>query len=145
MQRLICVQLLDSQYLVWSQVKWSSPSHVRLFLTPRTYTAHEILQARILGCSSHLILQGIFPAKESNPGLLHCRQILYPLSHKGSPKTLEWVAYPFSRGFSWPRNQTRVSCIAGRFFTNWAMREVHRYRGTTRNWTKIKNLWIVTQ
>ena len=31
---------------------------------------------------------------------------------------LEWVAYPFSRGFSQPRDQTGVSCIAGRFFTS---------------------------
>ena len=37
--------------------------------------------------------------------------------------SLEWVAYPFSSGSSWPRNWTGVSCIAGRFFTNWAMRE----------------------
>ena len=36
---------------------------------------------------------------------------------------LEWVAISFSRGSSWLRNQTRVSCIAGRFFTNWAIRE----------------------
>ena len=56
-------------------------------------------------------------------GLLHCRQILYQLSHKGSPRILEWVAYPFSSGSSWPRNPTRVSCIAGRFFTKWAIRE----------------------
>ena len=33
---------------------------------------------------------------------------------------LEWVAISFSRGSSLPRNQTRVSCIAGGFFTNWA-------------------------
>ena len=32
------------------------------------------------------LLQGIFPTQGSNPGLLHCRQILYQLSHKGSPK-----------------------------------------------------------
>ena len=38
-------------------------------------------------------------------------------------RILEWVAYPFSSGSSWPRNQTGVSRIAGRFFTNWAMRE----------------------
>ena len=38
-------------------------------------------------------------------------------------RILEWVAISFSRGSSWPRNQTRVSCIAGRWFTNWAMRE----------------------
>ena len=35
-------------------------------------------------------------------------------------RILEWVAIPFSRGPSWPRNWTRVSCIAGRFFTTWA-------------------------
>ena len=36
---------------------------------------------------------------------------------------LEWIAIPFSRGSSWPRDQTRVSCIEGRFFTDWATRE----------------------
>ena len=35
----------------------------------------------------------------------------------------EWVAFPFSRGSSQPRDQTRVSCIAGRCFTIWATRE----------------------
>ena len=41
-------------------------------------------------------------------------------------KILEWVAFPFSRESSQPRNQTRVSCIAGGFFTNWAIREAKR-------------------
>ena len=36
---------------------------------------------------------------------------------------LEWVAASFSRGSSWPRNQTQVSCTAGRFFTTGATRE----------------------
>ena len=35
-------------------------------------------------------------------------------------RILEWVAISFSRGSSQPRNQTGVSCIAGRFFTSWA-------------------------
>ena len=35
----------------------------------------------------------------------------------------EWVAFPFSRGSSQPKDRTQVSCIAGRFFTNWAIRE----------------------
>ena len=74
------------------------------------------------GVGSHSLLQGIFPTQGSNPGLPHCRQILYQLSHKGSPRTLEWAPYPFSRGSSWTRNQTGVSCIAGGFFTNWAIR-----------------------
>ena len=38
-------------------------------------------------------------------------------------RILEWVAISFSRGSSWSRNWTRVSCIAGRWFTNWATRE----------------------
>jgi len=42
------------------------------------------------------LLQGIFPTQGLNPGLPHCRQILYQLSHKRSPRILEWVAYPFS-------------------------------------------------
>ena len=47
-----------------------------------------------------------------------------PAEPQGSPRTLEWVAYPFSSGSSWPRNRTGVSCIAGGFFTNWAMRDL---------------------
>ena len=42
------------------------------------------------------LLQGIFPTQGLNPGLLHCRPILYQLSHQGSPRILEWVAYPLS-------------------------------------------------
>ena len=38
-------------------------------------------------------------------------------------RTLEWVAISFSRGSFWPRNRTRLSCIAGRFFTDWTTRE----------------------
>ena len=69
------------------------------------------------------LLQVIFPTQGLNSGLPHCRRILYQLSHKGSPRILEWVAYPFSSGSSQPRNQTRVSGIANGFFTNWAIRE----------------------
>ena len=38
------------------------------------------------GVSSHCLLQGIFPNQGSNPGLSHCRWILYQLSHQGSPQ-----------------------------------------------------------
>ena len=70
---------------------------------------------RNTGVGSLSLLQGIFPTQGSNPDLPHCRRIVYQLSHKGSPRTLEWAAYPLSRGSSQPRNQTGVSCIAGRF------------------------------
>ena len=46
-------------------------------------------------------------------------------------RILEWVAVSFSRGSSQPRNRTQVSCIAGRFFTNWAMREVQSHKSFT--------------
>ena len=71
------------------------------------------------------LLQGIFLTQGSNQGLPHFRRILYQLSHQGRPRILEWVAYPFSRGSSQPRNRTRVSCIAGGFFISWAIREAH--------------------
>ena len=72
------------------------------------------------GVGCHVLLQVIFPTQGSNPGLPHCRQILNHLSHQGGPRILEWVAYPFSRGSSPPRNQTAVTCIAGGFFTSLA-------------------------
>ena len=77
------------------------------------------------GAGSLSLLQGIFPTQKLNPGFLHCRRILYQLSHKGSSRILEWVAYPFSSGSSHPRNQAGVSCIAGGFFTNQAIREAN--------------------
>ena len=40
-------------------------------------------------------------------------------------RILEWVAFPFSRGSSQPRDQTQISRIAGGFFTSWATREAH--------------------
>ena len=55
-----------------------------------------------LGCQ--VFLQGIFPTQGSNPGLLHCRWILYQLNHQGSLRIQEWVAYPFSRGSSQSRD-----------------------------------------
>ena len=39
-------------------------------------------------------------------------------------RILEWIAIPFSRGSSWSRDQIRVSCIADRFFSIWASREI---------------------
>ena len=44
--------------------------------------------------SSLSCLQGIFPTQGLNPGLPHCRWILYQLRHQGSPRILKWVTYP---------------------------------------------------
>ena len=50
---------------------------------------------------------GLDPQGSSLHGILQARM-------------LEWVVIPFSRGFTWPRDSTQVSCIAGRSFTIWA-------------------------
>ena len=80
------------------------------------------------GVGYHALLQGIFPTQGLNPGFLHCRWILYHLSHQESSRILGWVAYPFYRGSSGSRNRTGVSCIVGGFFTTWSTREA-QYRG----------------
>ena len=59
-----------------------------------------IPQARILVWVAISSSKGIFPTQGSNLGLLLCRQTLNQLSHQGSPRILEWVAYPFSSGSS---------------------------------------------
>ena len=52
-----------------------------------------------------------------------------PYSWPTPGQTLEWVAFPFSRGSSQPRDQAQVCRIAGRFFTGWATREAQEYKG----------------
>ena len=68
-----------------------------------------------------------------------CDSMDYTVDGILQARILEWVAFPFSRGSSQPRDWTQVSCIAGGFFTNWAMGEssklaIHQY--------KIKSLII---
>ena len=68
-----------------------------------------------------------------------CPTLCHPMdcSLPGSPvhgilqaRILEWVAISFSRGSFQPRDQTQVSCIAGRFFIIWATREAHILRNS---------------
>ena len=64
-------------------------------------------------CSSLCYSMDCSPPGSSVRGILQAR-------------ILEWVAIPSSRGSSWPRNGTYLSCIGGRFFTIWDAREAHR-------------------
>ena len=52
-----------------------------------------------------------------------CNPINYTVHGILQARILEWVAFPFSRGSSQPRDRTQVSHIAGRLFTSWARRE----------------------
>ena len=67
---------------------------------PMDYTAHGILQARILEWVAFPLCRGSSQLRYQTQVSLGCRQIHYQLNHKGSSRILEWVAYPFSRGSS---------------------------------------------
>ena len=63
--------------------------------TPSGSSVHGILQARILELGRHSPLQGLFPTQ--GLGLLHCRQILYHLSHQGSPLSIQFPLMKYHR------------------------------------------------
>ena len=60
-----------------------------------------------------------------------CLTLCDPMDHPAfgilEARVLEWVAFPFSRGSSQPRDKTQVSCIAGIFFTSWVTRKAQEY------------------
>ena len=73
------------------KVKVKSFSRVQLFATPWAVACTRLLRpwdflGKSTGGGCHFLLQGIFPTQGSNPGLPHCRQTLYHLSHQGSLK-----------------------------------------------------------
>ena len=74
--------------------KWKSLSPVSLLYSPWNSPGQNT------GVGSLYLLQGIFPTQGSNPVLPHCRWILYQLSHKGTPRILEWVLYLRVKEFS---------------------------------------------
>ena len=70
-----------------SPIDWTRAYQVPL---PMEFSRQEYWS----GC--HSLFQGIFPTQGSNPGLLHVRQILYHLSHQGSPKNMGWMTITFA-------------------------------------------------
>ena len=97
-------------------------------------SVHVDFPGKNTGVSFHALLQRVFSILGLNQGLLHCRLILYQLSCQGSPRILDWIACQFSSGSSWPGIGTRVSCIAGGFFTNWATREALQHPSGLFQW-----------
>ena len=103
------------------------------------------------GVGCHALLQGIFPSQGWNPGISHCRQILYGRSHQGSPRILEWVASPSSRGTSQPRNWTgslalQVDALPAKLPGNLPFQYAYMQtyiRKITHEWTwQTENLYI---
>ena len=99
----------DRNIIDWVDlVKWKSLSHVQphgLYI-PRNSLGQNP------GVGSLSLLQGIFPTQESNPGLPHCRRILYQLSHQGSPGWLRqqtFDAHSFRGWEVWDQGDSTVS------------------------------------
>ena len=108
------------------------------------------------GVGSFSLLQEIFPTQVLNPSLPHCRQILYQLSQKGSPKVkvaqlcltlcdpmdhmvcgilqARVGSLSLLQGSSQSRDWTQVSHIAGRFFSRWATKKAPKL--TILQWKK---------
>ena len=79
-----CLQVHVTFWCTEGKVKWKSLSRVWLFATPWLYSPRNS-PGQNTGVASLCLLQGIFPTQGPNPGLPHCRRILYHLSHLGSP------------------------------------------------------------
>ena len=71
----------------------------------------------------YALINFMFKVKVTQSCLTLCNPMDYTVH--GILQAMEWVAFPFSKGSSRPRNWTWVSCVVGRCFTIWATREAH--------------------
>ena len=110
-----------------SSLEWFAISFFRASSTPRNWTCISCIDRQILyhwairkwkwkWSESKSLLSDSLPPH----GLYTVHGIL-------QARILEWVAFPFSRGSSQPRDWTQMSHIAGGFFTSWATREAQEY------------------
>ena len=120
--------------LCWSkEMRWPHLSFLRLRRCPRLHVCFLCLDTflRTIRMASNLTYAVLCLVAQS------CLTLCDPMDYIACQaplslgilqvKTLEWVAMPSPRGSSQPRDQTKVSHIAGRFFTSWATREAHLF------------------
>ena len=134
----------------------------RVWLSAKAWTIRSMEFSRPECCSGWPFPSpGGLSSPETEPKSLTSQADALQAEHQAIPRTLEWVADPFSSRSSWPRNRTGVSCIAGVFFTNWVNREasllgkqrlIGRKAGSKQLWrgwlpfSKTKNpsvLWLI--
>jgi len=118
---------------------------------------HGIFQARTrVGC--HFLLQGIFPTQGSNMGLLHCRQTLYCLSHKGNSvvaikrsKTYNWwieLLKSLEQWFSvlWRRGMKDGNLLPKeRLGVSWDIVDCQSFGGGCGEWVATAMYWVEAQ
>ena len=113
---LTCLSTIAWQRQLMSEWLWSESEGRSVMsdsLQPHGLHSPWSSPGQNIGVGSLSLLQGIFATHGLNPCLPCARQILHRLSHKGSPRILDWGAYPFPSGFSRLRNWTGVSCQNG--------------------------------
>ena len=99
-------------------------SQLSLFSVSACYSTSMLFHLHVISLLFHL-----YSCIESEShSVLSNSLVPWTVAHQGPlsmefSRVLEWVAISFSRTCSWPRDWTRVSCLAGRFFTIWATRE----------------------
>ena len=128
--------LISSLFHLLSLAKWheaifsnhththiSSYIYLRVIFYHMSYT-YDIFYHIYIYTHIYIYLRDV---KVAYSCLTHCDPIDYTVHGILQARILEWVAFPFSRGSSQPRDQTQVSRTAGRFFTSWATREAQEY------------------
>ena len=131
------LSLLISVSTCLKKWKWKSLSCLTL-CDPMDYTVHGILQARILEWVALPFSRGYYNSGiESRSPSLQADSL--PTEPPEKPKNTGVNSYLFSRGSSWPRSQTGVSRIAGKFFTNWAIRETPKKIMLWKSFTQCAN------
>ena len=100
--RKIIPKFISGYLLGQFKVGWKSESHSIVYNSLQSHGMYSPWNCpgQNTGVGSLSLFQGTFPTQGSNPGLPHCRWILYQLSHKGGPRIPEWVF--FSSGSSLP-------------------------------------------
>ena len=106
---------MGSPWKVWSSCGWLLPAAGGFSI----YKTADRLWLRILSVA--------LESESCSVYLNLCNPMDYTVHGILQDRILEWVAFPFSRASSQPRDQTQVSRIAGRFFTSWATREIQEY------------------
>ena len=122
------VQISPQENLL-PEYSWLIASTSHLFWIYHTVQPQALLLQHVYSLQSCLTLCN---PKDCSPPCSSARGILQAW-------ILEWAAIPFSRGSSRPRDQTQVSCIAGRFFIVWATRDTVRILGPDYSWLE----WIL--
>ena len=109
-----------------TQVSWIAGEFFTIWATREALSTPRTLNNRNAGITDEAKKSAVSEAKVTQSYPTPCDPIDYTVHGILQARILEWVAIPFARASSQPRNWTQVSCIADGFFTSWATREALR-------------------